>query len=133
MLGNMDEFVGLPWLERGRDRDGLDCWGLLALVFAERLGIELPSFSDDYQTTADAEAVTGLIDGHMEPWRPIEAGQERAGDALLMSMGGRPRHVGVVVSPGHVCTSRTARARSLKAIAHPACAVACSASTAMRA
>src|SRR5690606_26338934 len=77
-------------------------WGLLALIYSERLGIVLPSFRDDYQTTADAEAVTGLIDGHMQPWRPIEAGQERAGDALLMSMGGRPRHVGVVVAPGHV-------------------------------
>jgi cell wall-associated NlpC family hydrolase len=101
-LGNLDEYVGLPWLERGRDRDGLDCWGLLALVYAERLGVLLPSYRDDYQTTADTEAVAGLIENHIAPWHPVPLGEERVGDALLMSVGGRPRHVGVVVCPGLV-------------------------------
>lgn len=99
---NLDEYIGLPWLERGRDRDGLDCWGLLALVYVERLGIVLPSFRDDYQTTADTEAVASLIGGHMDPWVPVDAGNERDGDGLLMSVGGRPRHVGVIASPGLV-------------------------------
>ncbi|MFU0504002.1 NlpC/P60 family protein [Pseudaminobacter sp. NGMCC 1.201702] len=101
-LGNLDDYVGLPWLERGRDRDGLDCWGLLALVYAERLGIPLPSYRDDYQTLADANAVVALIAGHMDPWKSIVAGEERAGDALLMSVGGRPRHVGLVAAPSLV-------------------------------
>jgi cell wall-associated NlpC family hydrolase len=99
---NLDEYVGLPWLERGRDRAGIDCWGLLALVYAERLGITLPSYRDDYQTTADTEAIAGLIDDHMDPWMLIPAGGEREGDGLLMSVSGRPRHVGVVVAPGLV-------------------------------
>ncbi|KQZ31574.1 hypothetical protein ASD50_14995 [Mesorhizobium sp. Root552] len=97
-----DEYVGLPWLDRGRDREGTDCWGLLAMVYAERFGIVLPSFRDDYQTAADGEAVAGLINGHRSEWTEVPAGEERPGDALLMSLAGMPRHIGVVVCKGLV-------------------------------
>lgn len=97
-----DEYVGLPWLDRGRDRAGTDCWGLLGMVYAERFGIVLPSFRDDYQTAADGEAVSGLIDGNRSAWTEIPAGSERIGDGLLMSLAGRPRHIGVVVGKGLV-------------------------------
>lgn len=101
----LDEFVGLPWEERGRAREGCDCWGLIRLVYAERFGVDLPSFADLYQSTADGEAVTGLINGHIGPWREIAKGDEQDGDGVLMSVAGLPRHIGVVVSPGLVLHS----------------------------
>ena len=99
---NLDDYVGLPWRERGRDRTGLDCWGLLRLVYAERMGVTLPSFSDAYVTTEDGKALSDLMDGNMTPWREIEPGQERPGDALLMSLAGHPQHVGVICGGGMV-------------------------------
>lgn len=99
---DLNEYIGLPWLWRGRDRSGVDCWGLCALIFRERLGIELPSFRDDYQTEADADALAGLIDGNKGPWRELLPCEERSGDALLMSIGGRPHHIGVISVPGLV-------------------------------
>lgn len=98
----LDDYVGIPWLERGRDREGCDCWGLLAMVLSDRFGVALPSYRDDYQTVKDTAAIVGLIDGHMDEWVSIADGQEREGDGLLMSIAGRPRHVGIVVSPGLV-------------------------------
>jgi cell wall-associated NlpC family hydrolase len=99
---DLSAYVGIPWLERGRDRDGCDCWGLLAMAYREQLGVSLPSFRDDYQTLEDADAVVALIEGHMGPWHEVEVGRERSGDALLMTIAGRPRHVGVIASPGLV-------------------------------
>ncbi|MBE1208102.1 C40 family peptidase [Aminobacter carboxidus] len=99
---NLDDFVGLPWLDRGRDRSGVDCWGLLAMVYAERFGIVLPSFRDDYMTAADGAAVAELIEGRRECWTEIPDGDEVPGDALLMSIGGRPRHIGVIIGGSRV-------------------------------
>ena len=36
-----DDYVGLPWRIGGRDRRGLDCFGLVRLVLAEQAGIIL--------------------------------------------------------------------------------------------
>lgn len=99
---NFVNYVGLPWLERGRDCTGIDCWGLLALFYRDVFGIDLPSFSDDYQTVADHAAVADLMNGNMSAWREVEAGTERFGDGVLMSIGGAPAHVGIVVKPGLV-------------------------------
>jgi hypothetical protein len=72
------------------------------MVYAERFDIVLPSFRDDYQTAADGEAVSGLINGNRSEWTEVPAGEERTSDALLMSLAGMPRHIGVVVGNGLV-------------------------------
>lgn len=99
---NLDDYVGLPWAERGRDRAGLDCWGLFGLVYRERLGIDLPSLRDDYLTVVDAALLVSLIEGNMGPWIEVPAGAERPGDGLMMTIGRQPRHIGVIQSPGFV-------------------------------
>jgi probable lipoprotein NlpC len=99
---NLNDYIGLPFAERGRTRDGLDCWGLLALVYRERLGIELPSFAEAYTTTQDGELLSDLIAGNLGPWRDVARGQERTGDGVLMTLAGQPRHVGIVAMPGRV-------------------------------
>lgn len=94
-----DRFVGLPWRDRGRDFSGVDCWGLVRLVYACLLGIDLPSHSGDYVTAADAQALQQLIAGSMGEWTTVIDGVRRF-DGVLMTRAGVIRHIGVVTDPG---------------------------------
>jgi cell wall-associated NlpC family hydrolase len=42
MLHWVHKYLAIPYRPGGRDRTGLDCWGLLKLVYREQFGIELP-------------------------------------------------------------------------------------------
>ena len=42
-------YVGTPHRWHGRDRDGLDCYGLVMLVYEEQYGIRLPDFMAEYE------------------------------------------------------------------------------------
>lgn len=106
------EYVGLPFKVHGRHRDGVDCWGLVRLVLAERFRIEVPIYADGYAGAGreDAREIGRLIEERMGPWRAVVVrqahdeelafGAERPGDALLIRQWGQPMHVGLVVAFG---------------------------------
>ena len=97
-------YVGIPFADRGRDRKGVDCYGLVYLVARERFGAELPRYDEDYPTALDREEVGALVSGEIRSrWSEVAAGRERIGDVALFRMVGEPCHVGIVVEPaGHL-------------------------------
>lgn len=96
--------MGIPWLSRGRDRLGLDCYGLVALVYLERLDIALPSYADAYACALERGEVAALLAGAAAapPWRAIEPEAAHPHDVLLFRAGRLESHVGVVVTPGRM-------------------------------
>lgn len=93
------EYVGLEFADRGRDRTGgVDCWGLLRLVYLERLGVVLPSYVDAYVGIDDAAGVSSVAAMELSHWTPLPDGPERVGDVGLFRIDGRRWHVGVAVS-----------------------------------
>jgi cell wall-associated NlpC family hydrolase len=107
-----DRFVGIPYLDRGRSVVGLDCYGLVHLVFRELRGIDLPSYAERYVTGSDRKAMARLIAGELDAWQEIPPGHEAVFDGVLMREGNFPRHIGIVTSPGmllHVSDGETSR------------------------
>lgn len=103
-------FVGTPWRAYGRDRAGVDCWGLIVLVYDEVFGIALPRYDGrswpcgreaKAEETAAARADIGtFMAEEAAAWQVVKPDSERAGDVLLLRLGGAPCHVGVVTEPG---------------------------------
>lgn len=96
-------YVGLPYRVGGRERDGLDCWGLVRLVWREEFGLAVPEHAG---VEWGCEAATASVSAYIAQeaagagYWPVAAGQEREGDAILLRVRGLPLHVGVVLTPG---------------------------------
>ena len=95
-----NQYISVPFEEKGRTKDGADCWGLVMLIYADLLGIELPSCLD-YSNTKDKLSVSSVIkDESAKNWQRIEIGQEQEFDIPVFRLSGVPMHVGVVIKPG---------------------------------
>jgi len=92
-----DRYVGLPAAKLGRDRQGVDCWGLLRLVYREELQIDLPSYAGDYTDPAERDEVSRLINAAEArgSWQPAHV--IRRFDALVFGAGQYRTHIGVAV------------------------------------
>ncbi len=95
-------YLGLPYQDGGRDRHACDCWGLARLIYAERLAIDLPSYSDAPDAAEIVEALDIVARGRSRDWTRIAPGEEQAFDLAWFdgSLSGEPAHVAVVMRPG---------------------------------
>ena len=96
-MRSIGDFVGLPFRTRGRDLAGVDCWGLVVLVYRHCLNIELPSYDDHYLSLSRAEREhrASIINGEKTRWLPVS--EPLTMSVALFSQGGLPTHIGVVV------------------------------------
>jgi cell wall-associated NlpC family hydrolase len=84
-------YIGLPFHEHGRDRSGLDCWGLVRLVMAEQFNIALPSHAHEYERTTAVDKISALIERESVKWKIIATGQETCGDVVVLRV--RDKHM----------------------------------------
>ena len=89
-----NQYIGIPYKAGGRDRSGLDCWGLARLIYEEQYKINLPSFSAEY-TEDDTERMEELIDQYREGWSQLEAPEP--GSLVLLRVLGSESHIGIVL------------------------------------
>jgi len=98
-----NKYVGIPYKEKGRDLNGIDCWGLLRLVYSEEFNIELPSFVADYIEN-DTQSIQELIAQYKEGWEPVD--KPVPGCLVLFRVLGTESHVGIAVSTTHFLHAR---------------------------
>jgi len=97
-----DDLVGTPWLEGGRDLDGLDCYGVV-LLGLERLGIPMLDVWESWQAKY-ANGWREYDQAVPEGWAwhdPDEELLPRAGDVVVTRDRGIPRHLGLRVEDRH--------------------------------
>lgn len=107
---NFSDYVGIPYRDAGRARDGADCWGLAALVLEENYGITLPAHPAGYSRPESAAARAAIAELsetiRRDLFVQVPAGAAQPGDLVLMRIGGAPCHVGIVVAPGLMLSVR---------------------------
>lgn len=86
------KYLGVPYKHRGRDMAGLDCWGLVVLVYKD-LGISVLDIKD-YEEGWACKGRNYFLEHHYENWRKVTEPQFL--DILLFRNGrGTPYHAGI--------------------------------------
>ena len=95
----INKCLGIPFVPKGRDYSGIDCWGIPMLAYRDMLGIELPSFIDDYVDPGDSDAsrrvIQDIILMQKQNWEKVEKPQ--ALDVVLFRFGDTQTHLGLMV------------------------------------
>jgi cell wall-associated NlpC family hydrolase len=93
-----DDYIDIPFKPDGRDRnEGLDCWGLVCLVYKERLGIIIPEYKGIYktQTITSLRRVAKTMREEKDKWQRIMTPEPY--DVIMLRTGKFTWHVGVVI------------------------------------
>jgi cell wall-associated NlpC family hydrolase len=96
---NVNRYLGIPYLPKGRTLEACDCWGLCLLFGKNELGIEYPEFMYDFDSYID-EAV-GLIKSETAlggRWKSVD--EFIPGDILIFRVRGQLVHCGVYIGNG---------------------------------
>lgn len=93
---DISSYIGIPFVNRGRSRYGLDCWGLVSLLLKDQYGIIVPDLLE-YEDALDRIQTSSVIDRHT----PLVAGEKVdkpiEGSVVVLSTGGLSAHVGLII------------------------------------
>ena len=98
----IEKYIGLKFVDRGRVIDGLDCWGLVMLLYKDLLLIDLPEFPI---SATDSNRVATAMSESVDKgeWAKVD-GDPQFGDIIAMALCPRMmraiNHVGFCVGDG---------------------------------
>lgn len=115
-----DRYRLIPFVSMGRSFAGCDCWGLVRLIYAEELNIELPSYGDVSAHDLAAKAAKAATEGLR--WGKVDKPQ--CYDVVLMRGHGtrEAAHCGVIAGQNKLLHTEEQTGPILQAIDDPAVA-----------
>jgi cell wall-associated NlpC family hydrolase len=91
--------LNVKFKNKGRDYSGWDCWAVPYLAYRDILGVELPSFIDDYINAGDDKAsrrvIHDIILRQKQNWDLVDKPQ--ALDIVLFRIGDTQTHLGLMI------------------------------------
>ena len=89
------KYLGVPYKNRGRDINGLDCWGLVLCIYKDIFGIDLPDL-ENYEVDWSYKGNNYIMERYTNEWERVEKPQEL--DVVLMKNGrGITNHAGIML------------------------------------
>ena len=110
------KYLFVPYVDKGRDMAGWDCFGLYRFVLQERHGVLVPSYAEQY---TDADHGTPVIEAHRGDWQAVQQGDEREGDGIVFTLAGQPLHCGYVIERGTMLHSIKGRGTCIERYTSP--------------
>jgi cell wall-associated NlpC family hydrolase len=113
------KYVGLPFLDQGRDFKGVDCWGLVRLVLWEERQVVVPTYGDTSALDLETVARTLKREAFAFPWIAVMPNAIQPLDVAVMFRRKTPIHVGIMVTCGDVLHIEEKTAAVIVPLSHP--------------
>ncbi len=116
-----EEYIGIPFEDKGRTNRGCDCYGLLRLIYAKHLSVDLPSMTSFYEDTEQREEINGLLVTRplILGFRQVSLREVAPFDVLVIRQAGFDCHLGVVVKPNFMIHSESGKGAVLENFIRP--------------
>lgn len=89
-------YVGIPFKHMGRTLEGLDCWGLVKMVFKDVRGVDLWDPGQEYPPDWSKDGADYFMENWTKQWERVEEPAEL--DLLILhTKNGKANHVGVMI------------------------------------
>ncbi len=95
-------YIGIPFKSGGRDKSGLDCYGLVRLVYIEQFDATLPDLRDLYTNALDTNETAPLYQKYAPLLRGDKSNCPKPGDVAVILERGLPTHLGIYVGSGYI-------------------------------
>ena len=102
------DYIGLPFSINGRTREGVDCWGLVLLVYSEVFDLH-PNDPGTPNTTCPSKTAPIFNAYKKVEWEGCE--KPEPGNVILFRVLNHPSHVGIVLD-GQLMLHITSESRS---------------------
>lgn len=97
----LNQYVGVPFISRGRTPIGWDCWGAVRWAYKDLYQFDLPEFLSGYSdATKDVSGVDSVVCGAVLNYWPVPVGTVGAVHCYYTVK--RGWHVGLVIPGGKV-------------------------------
>jgi cell wall-associated NlpC family hydrolase len=96
---SISKFIGIPFVNGGRDYSGCDCWGLVKLIYKELANIDLPEYHISCHDTAK---ISTAVNMSRRDWVKLAAPEVPCLVVMYLDRENpiMPSHVGVYVGNG---------------------------------
>lgn len=93
-----NNYINIPFKIDGRTKEGIDCWGLVCLVYKEQLGTILPQYDVKFNdcSSHSLRKMAREIDKSKKNWDRVE-GSPKPFDVVLLRNGKLVSHIGIVI------------------------------------
>lgn len=88
-------YIGLPYVDFGRDWNSCDCYGLVRLVLRDEKGVVLPSY--DNVSPAELSEIADLLKGEVASGLWAKVSSAREFDCAVFRRGKFDSHIGLML------------------------------------
>ena len=91
----INKYLGVPYLHQGRTMAGVDCWGMVLLIYKD-MGYKLWDIDEDYDKSFNWKSKNYFIENYYREWDKVEI-PELFDLIFFKKAGGQVSHAGVLL------------------------------------